>query len=351
MSGGFLRQHLIRRIPVVILLAALAGCSTLFGPKPAPETEQPVAPPELPASEAPAPASAPEAASAPAVEPQHEATEAKHPAPKKPIVRQPPPKREPAVPAPPPAPPAPVPPPIITTRLLSQEQTRALLDTKVQRPDGKIIGRAIDVFVDANGKPQSMLVNLSGFLGIGDRKVRFPWSEFRFGAWPKKSPITLDLGPNEPPAAETAKAHAKEAPKEAPKEANGKPATASEPLTLAVIDATVARRNGDRVGRIIDILVDGSAQPQAAVLDVGGLIGKERPIAADWSALHFVTRNNEVELQMELSDAQIKAAPPYSTDAPVRAVSPAPAVPHVAAPVAPRSGAASGLASAARTQR
>jgi hypothetical protein len=343
MSGGFSRQYVTRRIPVLVLLSTLAGCSALFGPKPAPETEQPAPPPE-PASEPEAPASAPEVASAPVVEPKHEVTEAKRPPPKKPVYRPTQRPREPV--APPAIQPPPAPPPLITTRLLSQEQTHGLLDTKVQRPDGKIIGRAIDMSTDASGKPTSMLVNLTGFMGVGDRKVRFPWSAFRFGPSPKKTPITLDIGPNEPPVAEESRARAKDA------RAAGKPGAAREPLTLPVIDATVERRNGDRVGRVIDVLIDGNAQPQAAVLDVGSLIGHDRrSIAADWSALRFVTKDDELELQMDLSDAQIDAAPLYDADKPVRAVSPAPAAaPRAATPAAP-GGASPGLASAARPQR
>jgi hypothetical protein len=346
MSGGFSRQSVTRCIPVVLLLATLTGCSALFGPKPAPETEQPAPPPPPePASEAEAPASAPVAASAPAVEPKHETAEAKRPPPRKPIARAPARPREPATPTPAPTQPV-APPPIITTRLLSPEQSHGLLDTRVQRPDGKIIGRAIDMDTDASGKPLSMLVNLSGFMGIGDRKMRFPWSAFRFGPAPRKAPITLDIGPNEPPGAEASRAHAKEA-----QQAGGKRGAARVPLTLPIIDATVERQNGERVGRVIDVLIDGNAQPQAAVLDVGSLISHDRrSIAADWSALRFVTKDDELELQMDLSDAQIDAAPPYSSDEPVRAVSPAPA--HAAAPAgAARGGSSSGLASAARTQR
>ncbi|TKC90102.1 PRC-barrel domain containing protein [Trinickia terrae] len=345
MSGGFSRQYVTRLIPIFLLLSTLAGCSVLFGPKPAPEAEQPAAPPEEAASEAEASASATEAASAPAVEQKHEAAEAKRPPPKKPVYRPPQRAREPVAP---PAPPPPPPPPLIVTRLLSQEQTRGLLDTKVQRPDGKIIGRAIDMFADASGKPQSMLVNLAGFMGVGDRKVRFPWNAFRFGPAQRRTPITLDIGPNESPAAEESRSRAKD--KRAANKASG-----ARELLLPVIDATVERHNGERVGRVIDVLIDGNAQPQAAVLDVGNLISHDRrSIAADWSALHFVTKDDEIELQMDLSDAQIEAAPPYSADQPVRAVTPAPpAPPHTtgqAGPTAPGSS-SPGLASAARPQR
>jgi PRC-barrel domain len=312
MSGGFSRQYVTRCILVGMLLSVLAGCSALFGPKPPPVTEQPAPPPEPEAEPAAEPA--PEAsAPAPATPPPREAPEA-HKAPPRPPHRRAPPHRAPPPETPPP--PAPVmPTPIVTTRLLSSNDTRSLLDARVQRPDGKVIGRAIDMFVDKDGKPIEMLVNLSGFLGIGDRKVRFPWSAFTFNAMAKRTAITLAVPRGSPPAAEALQK--KSAP--AAGDAHGK-----APL-LQLIDATVERGDGSRIGRVTDVLIDNHATPQAAVLDVGSLIHERRRIAADWSALRFVRKEKEegLKVQTDLSDAQVDASPSYEPDQPVRAVSPA----------------------------
>ena len=108
-------------------------------------------------------------------------------------------------------------------------------------------------------------------------------------------------------------------------------------LRLPMLDADVERANGAKVGRVVDVLLDGSADPLAVVLDVSGTLEKRRTIAADWSALHFVTKNNALEAQLEMSDQQIDASPAYANDQPVRAVSPAAAGP--AAPAAPARGA------------
>jgi hypothetical protein len=114
-------------------------------------------------------------------------------------------------------------------------------------------------------------------------------------------------------------------------------------VQLPLIDATVERSNGAKVGRVIDVLIDGNAQPQAVVLDVSGMVSTERrTIAANWSALHFITRDKELHPLLELSDAQINATPPYANDKPIRAVSPAP-------PPAPAPAAASAPAASAST--
>jgi hypothetical protein len=334
MSGGSSRHYVTGRIAVFMLLSMLAGCSALFGPRPAPTTEQAAPASEPVPEEAPAPASEPAASQPEAVAPR-EAPETRR-VPPKPVYR-PTPKPHPAPPPPqPPAAPV-VPPPIVATRLLSSNDTHALLDAHVQRPDGKVIGRAIDMFADASGKPREMLVNLTGFMGIGDRKVRFPWNDFTFNASARKASITLAIPPGQPPAAESSKAKAAHS--------EGKRGADAQPL-LRLIDATVERGNGTRVGRVIDVLIDNHGQPQAAVLDVGSLINERRGIAADWSALRFVQKDNAIELQTELSDAQINAAPLYVSDQPVRAVSPA-------TPVAPASaaGVASGVASGSQPSR
>lgn len=324
MSGGPSRQCLIGRILLVTLLSMLAGCSTWFAPPPAPEPQPTPAP--APVEEPPpAPASETQASAPVAANPPHEAAGPKHPAPKP--VHRPPPKPRPA-PPPKQAPPA-APPPLISTRALAPTDTHALLDARVQRPDGKVIGRAIDMFVDAAGKPHDMLVNLTGFMGIGDRKMRFPWPDFKFDAVQKKAPITLAIPPGEPPASASSK-------KEKNKSAAQPAAGAEDAHLFGVIDATAERRNGARVGRIVDVLIDNRGQPQAAVVDVGSLIHERRSIAADWSALRFVPKDGALSLQTDLSDAQVNAAPPYVPNQPVRAVSPAPATAAASAASATR---------------
>lgn len=313
MSGGFSRPAWRLLILAVFALFALSGCSSLlWGTQQAPIVDATVMPVE-PAS-APVAASAPEPVETAAAEPEQPKK------PSKPVVKphkvEPPPPV--AAPAPPPPPP---PPPLIVLRTIERSEARALLDSEVQKPDGKVVGRAIDLIADANGKPREMVVNLQGFLGVGDRKVNFPWSAFRFTPSAKSAPITLNA-PGIPPNA-----------------------AKSAAVQLPLIDATVERPNGAKVGRVIDVLIDANAQPQAVVLDVNGMVSTERrTIAANWSALRFVTKDKELHPLIDLSDAQINATPPYASDKPIRAVSPAP--PPAAAAPAPGSAPASAPAAA-----
>ncbi|WP_269506105.1 PRC-barrel domain containing protein [Burkholderia sp. IMCC1007] len=231
-------------------------------------------------------------------------------APKKPHreVTRPKPVQRPESPTPAPPPP----PPLVATRSLDRTQIHALLDSEVARRNGKVIGRAVDMVTDASGKPREMIVNLQGFMGVGDRKVIFPWNVFRFTPGGKQEPIVLDVPSGElPPAAR---------PKAVPLSGS---AAASPATRLPLLDSDVERPNGTKIGRVVDVLIDRAAQPQAVVLDLGGLVNTDRrSIAASWGALRFVTRDKALHPQLDLNDAQIKASPPYAADKPIVAVFP-----------------------------
>ncbi|MXN74657.1 PRC-barrel domain containing protein [Burkholderia sp. 4701] len=310
MSGGIPLPVSRKSFPsttVLPILAAtlLSGCGLLpVQNPPAPISEALVEPVEETAGE---PLTMP-----PVPAPLQPETEA----PRKPHREAVRPKPAPRPEAPPPAAPAPA--PLVATRTLDRTRIHALLDSEVARRNGKVIGHAIDMVTDASGKPREMIVNLQGFMGVGDRKVSFPWNVFRFTPGGKNEPIVLDVPSGElPPAAR---------PKTVP--LSGSPA-ASPATRLPVLDSDVERPNGTKIGRVVDVLIDRDAQPQAVVLDLGGLVNPDRrSIAANWAALRFVTRDKALRPQLDLNDAQVKAAPPYAADKPIVAVSP----PAAAAP-------------------
>jgi hypothetical protein len=321
MRGGLARPvaALPYALPLLVLVT-LSGCSLFRTPAPpAPEPPVEASEPEAPASE-PEVASAPEAASAPEETAESKPAQKKpHPAP---IRRRPPP---PPPPAPTSAPVARPPAPIITLRTIERGSFRSLLDSAVQKTDGKVVGRAVDLVAGPDGKPTEVVVNLQGFMGVGDRKAIFPWSVVRVNTQPASPAITLALAPGQQPIPER------------PRSGTGAgvtPPAAGEPspTRLPMLDADVERANGAKVGRVVDVLLDGAADPLAVVLDVSGTLEKRHTIAAEWSALHFVTKNNELTAQLEMSDQQVDASPEYENGQPVRAVTPAaPAAPAPAA--------------------
>jgi PRC-barrel domain len=75
----------------------------------------------------------------------------------------------------------------------------------------------------------------------------------------------------------------------------------------------------ENMGRIIDVVVDRTAQPRAAVIDFGGFLGVgSRKIAVDWGLLHFDTGSDgRSRITIALSADQVRSGPEYKQAKPV----------------------------------
>ncbi len=92
------------------------------------------------------------------------------------------------------------------------EQALAILGHTVSDPDGKNIGRLVDVLVGNDGEPQAAVIDFGGFMGVGSRKIAIQWSALHFAPANTKQPITLDLSQDQIKAAPEFKDPAKPAP-------------------------------------------------------------------------------------------------------------------------------------------
>lgn len=110
-----------------------------------------------------------------------------------------------------------------------------------------------------------------------------------------------------------------------------------EDQVVAVLGLAARGDDGKEIGRIVDVLVDETGKPRAAVIDVGGFLGMgNRKVAVDWAALHFSIGKAAVATLSIPSD-RIKSAPAYDPAKPVEALGmpePAP-TPPAAPPPAP----------------
>ena len=116
-------------------------------------------------------------------------------------------------------------------------------------------------------------------------------------------------------------APAKEAPKESPSAGSSVPASAEilDPGTAQTVLGKEVRSVADEnMGRIVDIIVDRSGQVRAAVIDFGGFLGVgSRKIAVDWSILRFGSGEKSDRIVVDLTQAQVKAAPEYKDGKPI----------------------------------
>ena len=86
-----------------------------------------------------------------------------------------------------------------------------------------------------------------------------------------------------------------------------------------VLGRDVRSPTKEDMGHIVDVIVDRTGTVRAAVIDFGGFLGVgSRKIVVDWNALHFgrVAKNSDA-VTLELTKAQVAAAPEYKEDKPI----------------------------------
>lgn len=89
---------------------------------------------------------------------------------------------------------------------------------------------------------------------------------------------------------------------------------------VALLGLAVNADDTREVGRIVDVLVDATGRPRAAVVDVGGFLGVgSRKVAVAWAALRFTLGKTPAATLAVASDL-IKSAPAYDPAKPVEAV-------------------------------
>ncbi len=118
---------------------------------------------------------------------------------------------------------------------------------------------------------------------------------------------------------------------------------------MAILGHTVDGQNGKDIARIVDVLIDGSGQPVAAVIDFGGFLGVgTRKIAVDWKSLKFSPNDKEHPIVLDMSTDQIRVAPAYKEEqtAPVLSSTTTPPAASSGPTPSPALGAAPGAAPA-----
>jgi hypothetical protein len=86
-----------------------------------------------------------------------------------------------------------------------------------------------------------------------------------------------------------------------------------------VLGRDVRSPTDEDMGHIVDVIVDRTGTVRAAVIDFGGFLGVgSRKIVVDWNALHFGRIADKSDsITLELTKAQVAAAPEYKEDKPI----------------------------------
>jgi PRC-barrel domain len=130
-----------------------------------------------------------------------------------------------------------------------------------------------------------------------------------------------------------------EAPRESPSAGSPMPPSA-EILDASTVETVLGREvrsvADENMGRIVDVIVELSGQVRAAVIDFGGFLGVgSRKIAVDWNILRFGSGEKPARVVVELTQAQLKAAPEYKEGKPVVVLGTSAAMPRAEPDPAP----------------
>jgi len=317
-------------------------------PPPAPEPAEPAqtaeAPATPPATEPAEPAQTAEApATPPATEPAEPAQTAEAPAT--------PPATEPAEPAQSAeAPATPAPDTAATTAPADQtaatttasfmsfepDQVRAstMLGQEVFGPDNQSIGEISDLVLEEDGQTRAGIVDVGGFLGVGEKKVAIPFDQIQVTKEGDEPRLTVamtreqleqataweqpgaDMAATDQPAADAAAPADQTAAGQTPA-AGGFEVATQDVSADKLIGAAVYSPNEENLGEVDDVVFDPKGSIQAVVVDVGGFLGVgEKPVALQFDALNIQKDvDGDMRLMVNATEEQLKSAPSYEVSA------------------------------------
>jgi sporulation protein YlmC with PRC-barrel domain len=137
-------------------------------------------------------------------------------------------------------------------------------------------------------------------------------------AWALTLALALATAPS---AAGSASASGEAQPSQAQAEKPAPAPDAAKPPAAAVVDGQevegilgkeVQSKKGEKMGEVIDVIVDPQGRVRAALIDFGGFLGVgSRKLAIDWRAVHFIPTGKSFRVVVDLTKDQLKGAPEY----------------------------------------
>jgi hypothetical protein len=106
----------------------------------------------------------------------------------------PPPAVQPA--SPPAAHPIAAPPPVVPAEQVAPTELTGLLGHAVVDARRAELGRIVDLLVDGQGLVRAVVVDVGGFMGVGNRKVAVAWSALRFAAGKTGPVVSIMISPD-----------------------------------------------------------------------------------------------------------------------------------------------------------
>ena len=217
---------------------------------------------------------------------------------------------------------------------------KKLIGRNVKNNNNDTIGEIESVYLDANGKVDSVIVGVGGFLGVGERYARLHWKDLQIsdngekvvvnmtkdqlkamapykykddamrgqvfndrGVWKEDNRAAMDT--------RTTTTNTQTATRTTT-ESTGDFNAQGDVSANAVIGAKVRNANKDTVGTVQDLYVDASGNIKTVVLSVGGFLGVgSKDVAMKWSDLKQSRDGKSVVLTTAFSKDELKSMPDY----------------------------------------
>ncbi len=224
--------------------------------------------------------------------------------------------------------------------------TRKLIGRSVRNAQNETIGEIEAIYLDKDGRVDSVIVGVGGFLGMGERNVRVAWKdltitdngekvttaftmdqlkalpEYKYREAGYRGQAFTDTGIHRDSAAAPAQ----------PKADRPVVATAPKPSavphqptkdfnadghisTNAVLGASVRNAANESIGDVADVYIDKDGRIQTVVVSVGGFLGIGRKhVAVKWADLQLRRDGNKLILLSGWTRESLKTMPDYTYD-------------------------------------
>ena len=223
---------------------------------------------------------------------------------------------------------------------------RKLIGRNVKNPANETIGEIKSVYITPDGKVDSVMVGVGGFLGVGEREVRLAWKDLQVmdngekvvvnmtkdqlkamapykykeeswrgkvfserGIWTDDRRAASDARTTTDNAAATNRDRPMADKATTATESTGDFNAHGDVSANAIIGAKVRNDNKDTVGTVQDMYVDASGNIKTVVLAVGGFLGVgAKDVAMKWSDIKQSRDGNSVVLTTAV---ECTAMPPH----------------------------------------
>jgi hypothetical protein len=223
--------------------------------------------------------------------------------------------------------------------------TRKLIGRNIQNAQNDTIGEIKSIYLNKDGKVDSVMVGVGGFLGVGEREVRLAWSELNVSENGEKVTVNMtkdqlkakpeykysdatwrgqvfnDAGVwKTSDAAKPAPANTQTASNAAPASRAGGDFNAEGNVSgNAFIGASVKNDAKETVGKIEEVFVGPDGSIKTVVVSVGGFLGMgTKNVAVKWSDLKIERDGKDLLVKTSWTKDTLKAMPDYKDDRPAQ---------------------------------